>query len=129
VLRYRALPSSALPSNVKEGWQLMYRSADSRDKPVAMVTTLFIPSNAPATGRKLLSYQSFYDSLTLNCSPSGETTANKLAEKTFFSSALSKGIHVAISDYEGLRSQWIVGLRCRPSAVRTRSASSSPGFQ
>jgi pimeloyl-ACP methyl ester carboxylesterase len=108
VLRYRALPGGALPANVKEGWQLMYRTADRKDQPVAMVTTLFIPENAPATGRKLLSYQAFYDSLTLNCTPSGETTASKMAEKMFFSSALSKGIYVATADYEGLASQWIV---------------------
>ncbi|MGC4062537.1 MAG: lipase family protein [Aquabacterium sp.] len=107
VLRYRALPGNALPSNVKEGWQLMYRTANGKDQPVAMITTLFIPDNAPATGRKLLSYQAFYDSLTLNCSPSGEATADKLVEKAFFSSALSKGILVAVSDYEGLASQWI----------------------
>lgn len=107
VLRYRALPAKSLASGAKEGWQLMYRSTDSKGEPVAMVTTLFIPKNAPATGRQLLSYQSFYDSLTLNCSPSGQASANQLLEKTFFQSALSKGIYVVLADYEGLQSQWI----------------------
>ena len=108
VLRYRALPASALSSNLKEGWQLMYRSNNNKNQPAAMVTTVLIPKSAPATGRKLLSYQAFYDSLTLNCSPSGQATSNALIEKTFFNSALNKGYLVALADYEGLDSQWIV---------------------
>lgn len=108
VLRYRALPAASLGSSVKEGWQLMYRSANTKSQPVAMVTTVLIPKAAPATGRKLLSYQSFYDSLTLDCSPSGQATSNSLLEKTFFQSALNKGYIVTMADYEGLESQWIV---------------------
>jgi len=108
VLRYRALPSASLGSSVKEGWQLMYRSTNTKDQPVAMVTTILVPKSAPATGRKLLSYQSFYDSLTLDCSPSGQATSNSLLEKTFFQSALNKGYVVTMADYEGLESQWIV---------------------
>ena len=108
VLRYRALPASALSSNLKEGWQLMYRSNNNKNQPAAMVTTVLIPKSAPAAGRKLLSYQAFYDSLTLNCSPSGQATSNALIEKTFFNSALNKGYVVALADYEGLDSQWIV---------------------
>jgi hypothetical protein len=73
-----------------------------------MVTTILVPKSAPATGRKLLSYQSFYDSLTLDCSPSGQATSNGLLEKTFFQSALNKGYVVTMADYEGLQSQWIV---------------------
>lgn len=108
VLRYRALPAASLGSSLKEGWQLMYRSANTKDEPVAMVTTVLIPKAAPATGRKLLSYQSFYDSLTLDCSPSGQATSNSLLEKTFFQTALNKGFVVTMADYEGLQSQWIV---------------------
>ncbi|RZI83489.1 MAG: hypothetical protein EOP38_12445 [Rubrivivax sp.] len=108
VLRYRALPAASLGTSVKEGWQLMYRSANTKSEPVAMVTTILIPKNAPATGRKLLSYQSFYDSLTLDCSPSGQATSNSLLEKTFFQSAMNKGYVVTMADYEGLQSQWIV---------------------
>ncbi|MDI1258709.1 lipase family protein [Aquabacterium sp.] len=108
VLRYRALPAASLGTSLKEGWQLMYRSTNTKDQPVAMVTTILIPKAAPATGRKLLSYQSFYDSLTLDCSPSGQATSNTLLEKTFFQSALNKGYVVTMADYEGLESQWIV---------------------
>jgi hypothetical protein len=107
VLRYRAMPAKLLPTGVKEGWQLMYRSTNTKGLPVAMVTTFFVPKNAPATGKKLLAYQSFYDSLTLNCSPSGQASSNQLLEKTFFQSVFAKGFYVVISDYEGLESQWI----------------------
>lgn len=108
ILRYRALPAGSLSSNLKEGWQLMYRSNNNKNLPVAMVTTVLIPKSVPATGRKLLSYQAFYDSLTLDCSPSGQATSNGLLEKTFFNSALNKGYIVTMADYEGLESQWIV---------------------
>jgi Secretory lipase len=108
VLRYRALPAASLGTSLKEGWQVMYRSTNTKNQPVAMVTTVLIPKAAPATGRKLLSFQSFYDSLTLDCSPSGQATSNTLLEKSFFQSALNKGYVVTMADYEGLESQWIV---------------------
>jgi hypothetical protein len=107
VVRYRPLPASALWADVKEGWQIMYRSTNSKNKPVAMVTTFLVPKTVSTTGRKLISYQSFYDSLTLNCSPSGLTLTNKLFDKTFYKSALSSGYFVNLSDYEGLNSEWI----------------------
>jgi Secretory lipase len=111
VLRYRALPRAAVWSNVKAGWQLMYRSNDIHMRPIAMVTTLFVPQKPLPSGGRLLSYQSFYDSLTLNCSPSGIATSGKLVEGMFFSDALDKGYHVVMSDYEGLDSQWMVGAK------------------
>src|SRR3989338_8206374 len=40
VLRYRALPASSLGTSLKEGWQLMYRSTNPKNEPVAMVTTV-----------------------------------------------------------------------------------------
>jgi len=107
IVRYRALPASSLWADVKEGWQIMYRSTNSKDQPVAMVTTLLVPKTVSTTGKKLISYQSFYDSLTLNCSPSGLTLNGKLFDKTFYKSALSSGYYVTLSDYEGLQSQWI----------------------
>ncbi len=107
VLRYRALPASSLWADVKEGWQVMYRSTNSKQKPVAMVTTFLAPKTVSSTGKKLVSYQSFYDSLTLNCSPSGLTLSGKLFDKTFYKGALSSGYYVALADYEGLNSEWI----------------------
>ena len=110
VIRYRALPASSLWTDVKEGWQIMYRSTGQKGQPVAMVTTFLVPKTVSTTGKKLVSYQSFYDSLTLNCSPSGLTLTCKLFDKTFYKEALAKGYHVNLSDYEGLQSHWIAAL-------------------
>ncbi len=110
VLRYRALPAASLWADVKAGWQIMYRSTGQKGQPVAMVTTYLAPKTEAAVGKRLLSYQAFYDSLTLNCSPSGLTLNGKLFDKTFYKSALTKGYHVVLSDYEGLESQWIAAL-------------------
>ena len=112
ILRYRPIPLDAggYAGLVREGYQLMYRTTDGHGRPTASVTTILIPKNAPATGRKLLAYQSFYDSLTLNCTPSYLTVQGKLFEESNIDSSLKKGIVVVMSDYEGLQSQWIAGL-------------------
>lgn len=109
VLRYRTTPHP-YGSRITQAYQLMFRSTDGNGNPVAMVTTLLMPKTVPATGRKLLSYQSMYDSLQLNCTPSGLTTSGKLFEKGYVNDALDKGVVVVLTDYEGLQSQWIAGL-------------------
>ncbi len=110
VLRYRAIPTASYGSRVSKAYQLMFRSTDGRGQPVAAVTTLLIPRNAPSTGRQLLSYQAFYDSLTLNCSPSYLTMNGRLFERGYMNPALDKGMLVLLTDYEGLQSQWMAGL-------------------
>ncbi|MGC4059919.1 MAG: lipase family protein [Aquabacterium sp.] len=113
VLRYRPIPlnsGNGYAGIVREGYQVMYRTADGRGKPTAAIATILIPANAPATGRKLLAYQSFYDSLTLNCTPSYLTVQGKLFEESNIDSTLKKGIVVVLPDYEGLQSQWIEGM-------------------
>lgn len=110
VLRYRPIPNTTYAARVSEAYQLMYRSTDGHGTPVAAVTTVLIPKTAPATGRKLLSYQAMYDSLQLNCTPSGLTVSGKLFEKGYVNTALDQGVLVVMSDYEGLQSQWMAGL-------------------
>lgn len=109
VLRYRTTPHP-YGSRVSQAYQLMFRSTDGSGNPVVMVTTLLMPAKASATGRKLLSYQSMYDSLQLNCTPSGLTTSGKLFEKGYVNTALDQGVVVVLTDYEGLQSQWIAGM-------------------
>jgi acetyl esterase/lipase len=117
VLRYRPIPNTAYSSTVSEAYQLMFRTTDGHDKPVAAITTVLIPKNAPATGRKLFSYHSFYDSLTLNCTPSYLTVKGSLFEENYVEPALKKGIVVVLTDYEGLQSQWIAGLNTAHTAL------------
>ncbi|MGC4061488.1 MAG: lipase family protein [Aquabacterium sp.] len=112
ILRYRPIPldSNGYSGFVSEGYQVMYRTADGKNVPTAAVATILIPKNAPATGRKLLAYQSFYDSLTIDCTPSYLTVKGSLFEESNIDSTLKKGIVVVMSDYEGLDSQWIAGM-------------------
>ena len=109
VLRYRTIPLGSYKSFVGSAYQLMYRTTDNDDKPSASVTTVLIPTNVPATGRKLMAYQSFYDSLTATCSPSYLTVQGKLFEESNIDPVLKAGVIVVMSDYEGLQSQWIAG--------------------
>lgn len=109
IVRYRPIPLGAYGTAVSGAYQLMYRSTGQKGQPTAAVTTVLIPRNAPATGRKLLSYQSFYDSLTLNCTPSYLTVRGTLFEENNLDPVLREGVVVVLSDYEGLQSQWIAG--------------------
>lgn len=110
VLRYRPAPQMANLAAVSDAYQLMYRSTNSQGIPSASVTTVIIPKQAPSSGRKLMAFQSFYDSLTLSCSPSYLSVKGKLFQQaTNVLPALKKGIVVVMSDYEGLESQWIAG--------------------
>jgi len=109
VLRYRPIPLGSYASFVKEAYQLMYRSTGQKGQPTAAITTVLIPSNAPLAGRKVFSYQSFYDSLTLNCTPSYLTVRGSLFEESNVDPVLKAGHVVVLSDYEGLQSQWIAG--------------------
>jgi pimeloyl-ACP methyl ester carboxylesterase len=109
VLRYRTIPLGSYKSFTGAGYQLMYRTTNNDGAPSASVTTILIPDSVPATGRKLMSYQSMYDSLTLTCSPSYLTVQGKLFEESYLDSILKAGVIVVMSDYEGLQSQWIAG--------------------
>lgn len=110
VLRYRAIPNTTYSARVSQAYQLMFRTTDGKGMPTAAVTTLLIPKTAPASGRKLLSYQAMYDSLQLNCTPSALTVNGKLFEKGNVNKALDAGVLVVLTDYEGLQSQWVAGM-------------------
>jgi pimeloyl-ACP methyl ester carboxylesterase len=110
VLRYRTIPLGSYKSFTSAGYQLMYRTTNNDGAPSASITTVLIPSSAPASGgRKLMSYQSMYDSLTLTCTPSYLTVQGKLFEESYLNSVLKAGVVVVLSDYEGLQSHWIAG--------------------
>lgn len=100
-----------------EAWQLMYRTRDHHGNPVAHITTLLIPRQAPATGRKLLSYQTAYDGLTLSCAPSRQFLAGAVLEQALITPALRKGWVVAVPDYEGPQSLWGVGVNAGQSVL------------
>ncbi len=93
-------------------WQLMFRSNDSRGQPVASVTTVLVPFNAPdaPSDRVLLSYQAAYDGLTLTCAPSQALMKGGQWEQVLINRALKKGWILSVPDYEGLQSHWGAGV-------------------
>lgn len=111
VLRYREISAKAYYLFPVKGqaWQLMYRSTDHNGLPIAMVGTILVPDNAPASQRQLMSYNVAYDALTLKCAPSYSFARGTALEQVLIRQALRKGMVVVSSDYEGLGSYWTVG--------------------
>ncbi|HTT26896.1 MAG TPA: lipase family protein [Solirubrobacteraceae bacterium] len=117
ILRERQVTlSGPTQAEAAAAYQLMYATTNATGQPVAAVTTVMVPS-MPAPGpRRLASYQTYYDSLTVNCAPSytlqggnnGGGT-NGPTEQTMMSQLLQQGWDVVTSDYEGLNSEWAVG--------------------
>ena len=117
ILRERQVTlSGPTQTQAADAYQLMYRTTNATGQPVAAVTTVMVPTSPALGPRRLASYQTYYDSLTLNCAPSytlqggnnGGGT-NGPTEQTMMSQLLQQGWDVVTSDYEGLESEWAVG--------------------
>jgi hypothetical protein len=93
-----------------KAYQVMYRSNDLNMVPTANSALVILPLKRPATGRKLVSYQTAYDGLTPACQPSYTLRTGKVAlqaaEVLLMSGALSHGWTVVTADYEGPSNQW-----------------------
>ncbi|MBF6173274.1 triacylglycerol lipase [Nocardia blacklockiae] len=105
-----------IPVNV-DAWQLSYRSNDSRDAPIAAVTTVLKPRGSAPD--KVLSVQIAADSLGQYCSPSyavqqwsvapfvGQITAP--AEFVIAQGAIQQGWSVVIPDHQGPNQAYAAG--------------------
>ena len=115
ILRERAVTlSGPTQTGSAAAYQLMYRTTNATGQPVAAVTTVLVPKSPAPGPRRLASYQTYYDSLTLDCAPSytlqtGGGGSNGPTEQTMMSQLLQQGWDVVTSDYEGLQSEWAVG--------------------
>ena len=100
--------------------QIVYRSTDAMMQPTANVTTIFTPDCASASAcankNKVISYQSFYDSLNPEDSPSrafagGTRLPDVLpaVETILFGSYVKNGYTVIISDTEGQKADFAAG--------------------
>ncbi|MDO9235576.1 MAG: lipase family protein [Aquabacterium sp.] len=98
--------------------QLVYRSTDALLQPAANVTTIFAPNCASGcpNKNKVISYQSFYDSLNPEDSPSRAYAGGKrlpdilpAIETVLFGSYVKKGYTVVISDTEGQKANFAAG--------------------
>jgi hypothetical protein len=117
ILREREVTlSGATQTEAAAAYQLMYATTNATGQPVAAVTTVMVPTSPALGPRRLASYQTYYDSLTLNCAPSytlqggnnGGGT-NGPTEQAMMTQLLAQGWDVVTSDYEGLDSEWAVG--------------------
>jgi hypothetical protein len=99
---------SQLPN---DAWQLLYRTTDSKGKPVAAVTTIVLPiAPAPVDGRlPLVSYQTAEDSLGTQCAPSYTLRTGTEREAPLIQQALGRGWAVVAPDHEGPESQYGAG--------------------
>jgi len=99
--------------------QLVYRSTDAMLRPAANVTTIFTPDCSKvscANKNKVISYQSFYDSLNPEDGPSRAYAGGKrlpdllpAVETVLFGTYVKKGYTVVISDTEGQKANFAAG--------------------
>jgi hypothetical protein len=99
--------------------QLVYRSTDAQLRPAANVTTIFTPDCAKAScanKNKVISYQSFYDSLNPEDGPSRAYAGGKrlpdllpAVETILFGKYVKQGYTVVISDTEGQKANFAAG--------------------
>lgn len=99
--------------------QLVYRSTDAQLRPAANVTTIFAPDCSKvscANKNKVISYQSFYDSLNPEDGPSRAYAGGKrlpdllpAVETVLFGKYVKQGYTVVISDTEGQRANFAAG--------------------
>ncbi|WP_280444220.1 lipase family protein [Nocardia brasiliensis] len=115
ILRSREVRLAALtvlPLNVRS-WQLLYRTTDLDEQPTVAVTTVILPAGAdPNRHRPLVSLQFYYDSASLDCSPSfvlqqgsglaGIEGVHSQSELIAIAALISQGWAISIPDYEGL---------------------------
>lgn len=116
VLRAREVTlQGAMQPDLKAAYQLLYRTTNPAGQAVATVTTVMIPVSPAPGPRKLVSYQTFYDSLTLNCAPSytmrggNSGGSTQPYESGLIAQELQQGWDVVVPDYEGPQSEWAVG--------------------
>ena len=119
IIRTRAIQPKILEVPVPaKGWQLLYRTSDRHGRATVTATTLLMPTltSALATGpRPVVSYQTAEDGVSTRCAPSYAIAAglpggitNSTAEVPLLSSMLLRGWAVAVPDYEGMRSEFLV---------------------
>ncbi len=107
-------PSGQLGAIMATGTRIMYRSTDSRGKPIAVTGTYFEPDNPwPGNGpRPLLSYAPGTQGQGDQCAPSRMVSQGIHwspwldimvdYEETFVATMVARGFAIVLTDYEGL---------------------------
>ena len=98
-----------------DAWQISYRTNDAHNLPELTVTTLLVPQAAwtGSGARPVVSLQFPEDSTGLQCFPSYEIASKGILgiayDALLTNSLLAKNWAVAIPDFEGPKSEFIVG--------------------
>jgi hypothetical protein len=119
VLRSRPIVATALAVPLPvSAWQVLYKTLDAHDLPIATVATILVPLtawNGPGQ-RPLVSYQTAEDSVGDQCAPSyvirsgpGGLSSNAEMETPIITSLLARNWAVVTSDYEGPASHFLAG--------------------
>ena len=125
IMAAKFLPTITQLQNLKiNAYQVLYKSTDSHDQPVAEAATVLVPQGSWTGGgtRPLISYQLDEDSVTASCEPSYTLRTGLLAQQggagtagqfevSLSLAALLQGYALVYADYEGPQSQWIAGLQ------------------
>jgi len=98
IVRSRQMPDAAYPGAT--AWQLLFRSTDSGDAPIAAVTTVLVPAGG-GNDRPLLSYQPFVNALGTRCAPSHSLFDGSMREAPALNLLLAKGWALAVPDHLG----------------------------
>lgn len=111
VLRTRGItvPGLAVPSATT---QLLFRSTDSKNRPIAAATSVIVPTAAWTGGgpRPVVSYNIAIDSLGNGCAPSSTLPKGTVAEEDSIESLLARNFAVVVADYQGPRQAYSAGL-------------------
>lgn len=119
VIRSREINNTLTSDDLKASYQVLYRSTDTMNNSEATVTTVWEPKQ-PRKPPQILSYQSYMDSASFDCSVSwafvkGSAskggTVNILEAPTFVKWALGKGIYMIDTDDEGPKAAFIAGFQ------------------
>ncbi|OZD69585.1 lipase [Rhodococcus sp. 06-1059B-a] len=92
--------------------QLLFRSTDSKNNPIAAATTILVP-DAPWTGggpRPVVAYNEATDSLGNACAPSSTLPRGTNKELDRMQELLGRGYAVVVTDYQGPRQAYSAGL-------------------
>ena len=92
-----------------KAWQVLYRSNDSKERPIAAIATVLVPLTPYPGRRPLVSYQAAIDSLGSHCNPSYTLRTGTQRELIAIVPMLAAGWGVVVPDFEGPRNAYAAG--------------------
>ncbi|QIX00100.1 hypothetical protein AMS68_005617 [Peltaster fructicola] len=115
ILAKRQIPvpgaiDSLAPGKTQSVWQVLYRSSDDNGQPLAVVTTIFVPTGGDPN--KFFTQSIAYDSSDVDCSPSYtlQSPSTTGPDSIVIALALSSGWYVQSPDFESYKAAFTNGI-------------------